>query len=55
VDLALWANRYKSIREMDEEDRPPVDLIEDDSSLDKYLDNLSKKRQQQRHRAKSAK
>jgi hypothetical protein len=49
VDLVTWAERYKNIYEMDSEDRPSLEIINRDVELDKYLENLIRKRQNKKH------
>lgn len=47
VSLAYWSNFYQQIFEMLPDDRPEDAIIENDTSLDSYLDNLYKEREKE--------
>lgn len=44
VDLLVWVNTYKNIYEMDSENRPTADILDDDRRLDLYLEDLQRRR-----------
>lgn len=44
VELCLWIKKYKSVYEMDPDDKPEMEIIQSDKRLDSYLDNLYRDR-----------
>lgn len=44
LNLAYWSHFYQNVYEMMPDDQPPQEIIEDDGSLDAYLDDFYRER-----------
>lgn len=47
LNLTFWSNYYQQVYELLPEDRPPDNIIEDDESLDAYMDSFYNERQKE--------
>jgi len=47
LNLAFWSNYYQQVYELLPEDRPPDHIIEDDESLDAYMDSFYSERKKE--------
>lgn len=49
LGLLYWSNYYQSIYEMMPDDQPSPEIIEDDASLDSYMEAFFKRREEERN------
>ena len=53
MNLMYWSSFYQSLNEMMSEDRPPEDIIDDDESLDAYMDDYFKEQKRKADESRS--
>lgn len=54
LSLLYWSNYYQSIYEMMPDDQPSDDVIRDDESLDRYMEDYFKQKERDRKEARTA-